>query len=249
MLVNREGRFKARILESGVSETGNNHLTTFTARFGIEQELGGDRVWYDISAESLEITGYFYIEKRDGSLNTFTINALGESLGWDGRELFWLQDTDLSDRLVQITVALEEYDGKVRPKVKYINHEDAEPMQGVQKADQSQRTAITNRLGSKLRANAGGAPRPAPAPRTAKPDAPQTKPPVQAAANTPHTATADEAWTAFIEACPGSMSADAREREWFRILGEMFTGKIADQLSAAEWQTFIDDGPRQIVPF
>lgn len=242
MLLNREGRFKARIIEHGVDETGPNKLVTFTARFQVEQEYRNDD-WSDIKTEKAEITGYFYLEKRDGSINTVAIEQLKASLGWDGRDPFWLQDTDFDDRLVQITVALESYDGKTRPKVKWLSHEDAEPTQGVARADGPARLAIGNRLGPKLRANAGGAPRPAPAPSTPKPAPP--RPPAPRASAT----TGDEAWAVFVGAFPAEVSAAERERQWFKILAELFPGKDVAQLTADEWKRVAEEALRRIVPF
>lgn len=35
--------------------------------------------------EELEITGHFFLEKKDGSLNTSQIDPLKWAFGWDGR--------------------------------------------------------------------------------------------------------------------------------------------------------------------
>lgn len=252
MLLNREGHFKARILEAGVSETGSNQLVTFVARFAIDQEYyPNDAQWYDVSNEGAEITGYFYLEKKDGSLNTRAIESLCEALGWDGRDVFWLQDTDLGDRLVQLTIAMETYENKTRPKVRWINHEDAEPTSGVKRADGTARTAIANRLSGKLRANAGGTPRPAPAPTSSKPKPPAPKTPAKPPApdTPPRATTMDEAWEIFVSECPDNMSDKERERQWFHILAQMFPGKEITQLTPADWQKFAEEGPAQIVPF
>jgi hypothetical protein len=83
MLPNREGRFKAVILEHGVAETGKNNLATFVCRFQLEDELVQNE-WVHLD-ELLDITGYLHLEKKDGSLNTITIDALKAAFGWDDR--------------------------------------------------------------------------------------------------------------------------------------------------------------------
>ena len=39
MQLNREGRFRAKVLEIGISESGDNKLATVAVRFGIEEEI------------------------------------------------------------------------------------------------------------------------------------------------------------------------------------------------------------------
>lgn len=247
MLLNRDGRFKARLIERGVGETGPNKLVTFTARFLVEQEYR-DGDWCDVTAENAEITGYFYLEKKDGSINTIAIDQLKAGLGWDGRDPFWLEDADLADLLVQITVAMESYDGKTRAKVKWIDHADAEPTRGVQRAEGAARTAIANRLGPKLRANAGGSPRPAPVPTAPKPSPTAPRAP-KAPAPRANVATADEAWAVFNAAFPNENSPGERERQWFKMLAEMFPDRDLAELTADEWNRVAEEAPNRIVPF
>ncbi len=154
MLPNREGRFKATILEHGVAETGPNSLATFVCRFQLVQELISGQ-WEPVE-EDFDITGYFYLEKRDGSLNTVIIDQLRKAFGWDGRDPFWLQDTDFSGLQVQIKLGWERWNDQDRLKVQWIDAEDATPL-GVPQTDENVRRSIANRLGAKLRANAGGA--------------------------------------------------------------------------------------------
>lgn len=270
MLPNREGRFKATIMEHGVSETGPNNLATFVCKFQLIQELGNGQ-WNPVD-EDLDITGYFYLEKRDGSLNTVTIEALKSAFGWDGRDPLWLQDSDFSgDRhVVQVKLAFEQYQGKTRLKVQYIDAEDSTGRPGgVPRADDNTRRALANRLGAKLRANAPGSPAPAPKPagRPAPPTPARPKPaptplpakqpfqpPAAAAApaDRPQTpgVNADAAWVAFLgNFDKPDVDPKLIEGEWFRILGDMFPGRDARTLSSAEWTRFITEAPAKIIPF
>lgn len=272
MLPNREGRFKATILEHGVSETGPNHLATFVCKLQLLQELGNG-LWNPVD-EDLDITGYFYLEKRDGTLNTNTIDSLKSAFGWDGRDPLWLQDTDFvnSGLVVQVKLAFEEYQNKKRLKVQYIDAEDSAGG-SVPRADDNARRSLANRLGSKLRANAGGTPAPAPKPigRPASPVAspptpaparpqpaptppvPSFQPPAAAPVPADRPLNADEAWAAFQKHFeqPGLPPVDPKliETEWFRILGQMYPGRDPKTLTPAEWSKFLNEGPAEIIPF
>jgi len=268
MLPTREGLFNAYPAEIGIDETGPNHLATCIARFQLYEELQPSGEWADCADEQWEITGYFYLEKKDGSLNTITIDALKAALGWDGRDPFWLQETDLSEHPVQVKLGFEEYGGKTRIKVQFLNPFGSTAGGGVSKADDATRRTISNRLGSKLRAMAGPAQtptKPAGPPKlppakpkvqpTPPPKAPKTEaaPPAEQADEAPRdpdASTLGEAWAEFCSHCPAEKWDQAAvEAEWFRILAELFPGKQPDELSAAEWAVMRDQGPAQIIPF
>ena len=273
MLPTREGLFNAYPAEIGIDETGPNNLATCIIRFDLYEELQPDGQWADCAGEKWEITGYFYLEKKDGSLNTLTLDALKAALGWDGRDPFWLQETDLSEHPVQVKLGFEEYGGKTRIKVQYLNPFGSTGGGGVSKADDATRRTISNRLGSKLRAMSGPAQAPAkpakpagpPKLPPAKPKAqptpaapapkPEPAPPAEPAApveqpRDPEAATMEEAWGEFCKHCPPpKWDQAAVEAEWFRIIAELFPGKQPDELTPAEWAAMRDQGPAQIIPF
>ena len=246
MLPDREGLFHAHPTEIGVDETGPNRLATVIIRFRLFEELDGD-TWRDCFDEGLEITGYFYLEKRDGAVNEMVYSSLKEALGWDGRDPFRLEETDLSEQPVQVKLGFESYNGTQRLKVKYLNPYGSTGG-GVSKADESTRTSIRNRLGPKLRAHAGPA-------RTAKPkdtSPPKNKPPAKppAGKKPPAESTMEEAWQAFCAACdPETWDREAIEKEWFRIIADLFNGKTPEELTPGEWATMRDKGPGAILPF
>lgn len=142
MLPNREGRFKAAILEHGVAETGPNHLATFVCKFRLTEELVNGE-WTPVD-DDFQITGYFYLEKKDGTLNTVTIDSLKSAFGWDGRDPFWLQDADFDGLIVQVKLTYEQYNGQTRLKVQYVDAENATPSE-VPKANDDARRSINTR--------------------------------------------------------------------------------------------------------
>lgn len=267
MIPNREGLFNAYPVEIGVDETGPNKLATCIICFQLYEEFQPSGEWTDCSAEKLDVTGYFYLEKRDGTLNTVTLDSVKSALGWDGRDPFWLQESDLSAHPVQLRLAFEEYGGKTRLKVQYLNPYGSTGGGSVTKAEGAAKTAIRNRLGSKLRALAGpaqaGQAKPAAPPTLppAKPKAPATpapssppaaksEPGAESPRDTSGQASMETAWSEFVKHCPSPQwDQEAVETEWFRILAELFPGKQPDELTGAEWAAMRDRGPSNIIPF
>jgi len=194
-------------------------------------------------------------EKKDGSINQVTVDSLKEAFGWDGRDPFWLQDGDLDGLVVQIKLGFEDYNGKQRIKVQFVDAEDASP-RDVPKADDGSRRSINTRLGAKFRALAGGSPAPAPKPTAARPaparpSAPAASAPPAETASAQ--ATMQEAWAAFVPHCVDRdgkpLSQEDAEAEWFHVLGQLFPGRQPDDLSPADWAVMRADGPGHITPF
>ena len=263
MLAKREGLFNAHPIAVGVDDTGPNKLATCIISFRLYEELQPSGEWADCSDENLEITAYFYLEKRDGSLNTITLDSLKAALGWDGRDPFWLQDTDLSEHPVQLKLAFEEYNGKTRLKVQFLNPYGSAGGGAVTKAEGAAKTVIRNRLGSKLRALAGPA-----QPATAKPVTPPKLPPAKpkpptapapsAAATEPEASPMEDecdmqaAWDAFhaaYERMGPKGTPDDCEKQWFTAISTLFPGRQPEELSPAEWAVMRDEGPANIIPF
>lgn len=252
MLPDREGRFKASIVEHGVAETGPNDLATFVCKFGLTDELINGE-WMPLGPEDagLEITGYFYLEQKNGAINTITVDQLKDAFGWDGRDPLWLQDSDFSQLVVQVKLEYEQYQSrngmKTTLKVRYVDAADSGGRGGVPKADADARKSLSTRLGSKLRALVGGTPANAP-----KPQGKPTAPPPAKAATAPKpaakTATMQQAWEAFAKECPKNWTAKDVESEWFRVLGELFPDTQLDTLSPAQWAAVIEQAPGKIIP-
>jgi len=262
MLANREGLFHAYPVAIGLGETRENKLLQVVAQYRLVEELVQGE-WVDCSAENLELTGYHILEKRDGTLNGNTIEALKAALGWDGRDPFWIQDNAeaLSQQPVQVKLGFEEYNGHQNLKVQFLNPYGAKGG-GVPRADDGLRRSVSNRLGAKFRALAGGTPANTPKPagspaKAAAATAQRPAPPKPTAAPKPNTApaapapaTMEQAWEEFIKHCPQpKWDQEATEKEWFRILADLFPGKQPDQLTPADWGRMLAEGPGNIIPF
>ncbi|MBA2390552.1 MAG: hypothetical protein H0V67_09905 [Geodermatophilaceae bacterium] len=230
------GRYIGVPREWGVSEQGKNKIPTLVCSFDLlYYETHGQ--WQDVAADAMEIVGYFYLFKKDGEPNTFTIDALKESLGWDGRSLATLNDNDWSAMEVQLTIQHEEYEGKSRPKVKFINHRDAQAGGGVEKLDPQAVKSLDAMYGAKLRAINGSTP-PARSNGASKQSFPpepaptQKLPPIEAAKRA--------AWAAFTVKWSEYVSDNAdeapnRDTQWKTILKEAVPGKESRAFTAEDW--------------
>ena len=151
--LDRAGTFKARPVAMGLQNAKESKSVAVWIEFQIiaQQENEG---WTDWSGyEDHAIVGYFWIVKKDGSVNTRTVENLAEVLDWDGNP-----DTimgDPPDIPVQITVAEDTYNGKTSLKVQWFNPVDYQG--GIVSASPEQVKAINAQFGSLLRAAAGAA--------------------------------------------------------------------------------------------
>ena len=93
--------------------------------------------------------GTFWIIKKDGKPNTMTIEQIVNSLVWTP-DFDDVVMTEPPKRTVQITVKADEYGGKTRYKVTWLNPEDYVPGSGgITESDLDQ---LKGRFGSLLRA-------------------------------------------------------------------------------------------------
>lgn len=275
MMANRAGRFHAYPANIGVDETGPNNLATVIVAYSISEELANGE-WVDVSSEGMEITGYHYIEQKDGSLNESTIKALKSSFGWDGQDLFFFSDNPeaLRDKPVQIVLDFEEYNSQQRLKVKWLNPYGSAGTGGVTQADDSTRKSMSNRLGARLSAISGApanpakpggkpiipgvkaAPKPAAAAPAGKPPtgkAPAARPapvaPPAAPAAPAATATINEAWQFITSKCNPTWGQEDLEKEWFRVLDLLLPGVAIDNITPEQWAVVMSEAPGKILPF
>ena len=167
-LLDREGVFQAVPINWGIQKTESSQSVALVIEFGITAQME-DGDWTDWSGyEDHSVTGYFYIIKKDGGINTTQVDALAKALGWDGS----LRNIEAGPPHVicQITAAFEEYNGKTRLKVQWINHKDYTP--GPKTAPPGVVADLESQFGSRLRAAAAAAKKDAPATKPAPPPAP-----------------------------------------------------------------------------
>jgi len=172
---------------------------------------------------------------KDGTIMTRTIQNMQEVFGMEGANPFWLQyanpddlsdsrERDLSDKLCQIVVESEEYNGKTYSRVRRINPVGG----GGWKPQPADRRSVLAKYGSQFRALSGpakpAAPKPPPpAPRKSTPPPPPTGP----------TATMEEAWE---ECCKANNNDDAQSTAaWYETIEKLFPGKNNSDLTPHDW--------------
>lgn len=246
-ILSQEGRFKARPKSWVVEENPNTSTLQFVCSFGIISVLNGDK-WEDWQAHDLEKTGYFYLAKKDGSPNEACIRSLREALGWDGVDLEALQQNDWSQKVVQITVGYEQYNGEQRLKVRFINPESWAGA-SFKALDQPALKSLNAKWGAKLRAiapkgahNASVAPKtptPTPPPRPA-PACPAPPPP------TPAASPRDAAWACVLEIFDGDK--DLATGAWLPLLARIHPDKPESDFTAADWSA-VAERAGEVLPF
>lgn len=160
--LDRVGIFLARPVAMGLQNAKETKAVSVWVEFQITAQQDGTE-WTDWSSyEDHSITGYFWIVKKDGTVNERTVANLAEVLDWDGNPE--TISGDPPDIPVQITVAEETYNGNITLRVQWLNPADYQG--GIQSATPEQVKQINAQFGSLLRAAAGAARKPK---TTAKP--------------------------------------------------------------------------------
>ena len=225
-------KFLANVSMSAVNETGPNNLITCVIEFNVVSDLSRGT---DVE-EGTYITSYQYLQKRDGNLNTFTIDALKDAFGWDGVDVDFLNNLDGME--AEITVDAEEYDGKVRSKVQFINPIDGGGGRGIEAPDEATMRRIKNGLGSQLRAYSGGTPKPKPG----KPDkaAPEKKAPAKKRTPPTKKLTIDDVWEE-LESRMEENTQEQKEKKFFKIVEACAGDKDAEECSQEEYQAMMQE--------
>jgi hypothetical protein len=227
-ILTQEGRFKARPRSWVVEENKNTGTLQLAMTFAIAEAWTG-QAWEDWSPYDLEKTGYFYLAKKDGSPNEACIRSLREALSWDGVNLESLQNTDWTQKVVQITTGFEEYEGQQRLKIRYINAENWEGAQA-KPLDAAALKALNARWGPKLRSIAPkGTPKPSPCPAPA---------PAQAAmatlkADPALDAAKKKAWAKIVETFGGD--TEAARQNAAALLKQLIPNKEPRQFTTEDW--------------
>lgn len=174
MSFDREGRFKATMIEQSIVEKDSG-VVQLAAKFAVFQLLV-DGAWIDIPQQ--DEFGYFNLILTDGSPADRNIENLCAAIGWNGHDLAQLQGTDWSQRPVQLTVkhkparTVGDKTYEARFEIAFINPEDWEGAK-LEKLPEAGIKALTAKFGGKLRAKFGnrGTAATKPAPRPAAPPA------------------------------------------------------------------------------
>ena len=270
--IDRVGTWGAMITSCVVNETGDNKLTTLIIEMKIDREAQpdgeGKPQWVDVAAEGLYVTQWLYLEKKNGSLNTMSIDQARQALGWEDG-IGWFEENDVSGEMVQVTTKEETYQGKQQIRAGWLSkYDSAGPTSGggnAEPADADTMRRMKGRMDSKLRAIAGGTQqKPTAVPE--KPTAPDKKtvgkvppkgkpakkaPPAPAAADEPAgESTLEDAWGVFVAACPEKWDDATVQQNWYDIMAHLIPDKRQQDFTPADWHRMQTEGVELIeIPF
>lgn len=171
MRLDRAGRFKARVSAWGVKPSQQSQSIAIHLDFIVTAAWNGSEweSWEEYEPQT--VSGDFYVVKKDGQINTTTVDQLAASIGWAGNlELSGVEPPDVE---VQITAKEESFQARSGEtmtvvKASWIDPGDFVPAANV--ADAGTEKALNQQFGSLLRAAAAGKV----APKTAKGHAKKT---------------------------------------------------------------------------
>lgn len=202
--------------------------------------------------QQTNITAYQCLVSKEGAVMQRTVDTLKEVFGWDGVDVMWLQEADLSQVQFNIKVdaSVDSRDGKDTVTVSFIN-----PLGGGSNGpNKGDRNEIMAKYGAKFRALSGGSPmqqpQKPPQPQQQAQQQQQAAPPAPgvgtgSALTLPPTAppsNMQEAWDALCQNAPEGTTQDGMTELWTQGIG--LIGKPQNSLSGNEWgllkQAFVD---------
>jgi hypothetical protein len=170
------------------------------------------------------ITAFLYLVGKAGAINEKTVANLKAATRWDGVNIPWLIEAEWP--AFQITVGAEEYQGKTKNKVQWLNPNNSTGGAEIVTGDMK---SIVAKYGAMFRAVAGPQPVKAP-PQSAPPTKGKTPP--QAKKVDPSDQV--ECWNLFSGAYPDALREDL-EAMWFGEIGKLVKGKDPGDFTPEDW--------------
>lgn len=145
------GRYKARIIDSAVSQQDGSECVQFAAKVQVFAYFDeGSKTWQDCTDHDFGGFANVVVIKKDGNPNESGIGQLERALGWDGKDFAFLTQ-QFAGHEVQVTVGSDTYNGVTKLKVKWLDNVDAEGG-ALKSLDQTGIQALNAKFGAKLRA-------------------------------------------------------------------------------------------------
>jgi hypothetical protein len=205
------GTYKAIVLEAVLQKTKTSGMPQFVTRvFLTEYYDKKEQQWFDVSDNNWSLNGYFCLYgRKDSQPNGEIVPTLNHTqvckvFGWNGIGFSYLTQTDFNGKTVQVRIAENTGENAKSPvQIAWIDTEDADPNQGLQKLDEKGVKDLEGEFASLWAGKAPKAPV-ASAPKAAKPAA---KPPVA-----PKTETRPPATPAPEPDTPPANDKDAKKK-------------------------------------
>lgn len=181
--MDRAGAFRGQFHEYGMKEERSGALAVVVRMVVQEMWDHARQAWIDWAQYDMEVVGYLYIIKKDGTLSQGKIKELTQHAGWNG-DIDSLGGGLWSPTLCQVEVKEEEYDGNVQYRIAWIHAYDSTPG-AVGNVSAERAKELQTQFGSQVRALVGSTTRNATAPagkpptrysEPAKPEGPPAEP-------------------------------------------------------------------------
>ena len=178
--LDRPGTFRGLPLDWGVSETRNKYPQFVSKLKAMEfydetGELnGGEPGWVAWDYDQ-EITAFLclYTQKDGQWVELMSVDQLKKALAWDGLSFESLANGKYGETMILFRVESENYEGKDRLKVQWIDKADANPIRQLPKYDATKLKGLSEKFAGVLK---GAAPSPAKAPASAPGAGPKAGP-------------------------------------------------------------------------
>ena len=178
--LDRPGTFRGLPLDWGVSETRNKYPQFVSKLKAMEfydetGELnGGEPGWVAWDYDQ-EITAFLclYTQKDGQWVELMSVDQLKKALAWDGLSFESLANGKYGETMILFRVESENYEGKDRLKVQWIDKADANPIRQLPKYDATKLKGLSEKFAGVLKR---AAPSPAKAPASAPGAGPKAGP-------------------------------------------------------------------------
>lgn len=182
--VDREGQFRAKILEYGIRPADSGAVAV-SLHVHLTELWSGDQ-WHPWAEYQMEAFGDVWVVKKNGEVSQDAAENLMRCTGWDG-SFASISNKTWKPTDCQVAISKDEYKGQVRYRINFVNAFDRDPSGGMSTVPDDKIRELENRFGASLRAIRGNIMRNQPAaPANGKP----TAPPAPPAAAAPHPASA-----------------------------------------------------------
>lgn len=169
--VDREGTFRADIIGYGLKEMESNAVAVNVHVVLTEAWDDANAAWVDWREYNVDAYGDIWIVKKDGTVNKKSAQSLVDCTGWDGDTEAIVNQT-WKPTPCQVIIKRDEYEGKVRFNVAFLNEFDRTPGANLGNVTPEKAKVLATKFGSQFRALVGNRIRNTAPPATDKPKAP-----------------------------------------------------------------------------
>lgn len=150
--IDRTGNFRGRIVDFGIQEydTGSVAIVVTAA---IDEAWNGAS-WDDWRESQVEVRGYLFIIKKDGTTNAKQVEALCKFADWDGT-ISSVENKTWVPKPCSFLVGEKTYNDVTTFQISFINDYESSPGAGLARLGSDRIKQLEARFGSSLRAIAG----------------------------------------------------------------------------------------------